>query len=76
MWDLVTKSTDCREGWHCDYLHTRFQFQGIQSRSACTDKTDKTMGFSVQSESVVELQLSRNVIRMKTSSENHKLSRD
>ena len=50
--------------------YTQFQFQRIQWWSAYSDKT---MGFSVRAESVVELQLSRNVIRMKTSIENPKL---
>ena len=53
--------------------YMQFQFQRIQWRSAYSDKT---MGFSVRVESVVELQLSRNVIRVKTSIENPKLPCD
>ena len=61
---------------NCDYgflSYTQFWFQRIQWWSACTDKT---MGFSVRAESVVELQLSCNVIHVKTSIENPKLPRD
>ena len=50
---------------NCNYgflSYTQFRFQWIQWRSACTDKT---MHFSVRAESVVELQLSRNVIHVK-----------
>ena len=41
--------------------YMQFRFQWIQWQSAYSDKT---MGFSVRAESVVELQLSHNVIRM------------
>ena len=51
----------------------QFRFQRIQWRSAYSDKT---MGFSVRVESVVELQLSHNVIHVKTSIKNPKLPRD
>ena len=51
----------------------QFRVQRIQWRSACTDKT---MGFSIRAESVVEFQLSHNVIHVKTSSENPKLLHD
>ena len=53
--------------------YMQFWFQQIQWRSAYSDKT---MGFSVRAESVVELQLSRNVIPVKTPIENPKLPRD
>ena len=51
----------------------QFQFQRIQWQSAYIDKT---MGFSVRVESVVELQLSHNVIHVKTFIENPMLPRD
>ena len=53
--------------------YTQFRFQRIQWWSAYSDKA---MGFSARVESVVELQLSRNVIRVKTSIKNPKLSCD
>ena len=78
--DLATKSTNSRKGWNLSqivtmgfYLTCNFGFSEFNGGVPCTDKT---MGFSVRAESVVELQLSRNVIRVKTSSENPKLSHD
>ena len=58
-------------GFYISY--TQFRFQRIQWWTAYNDKT---VGFSVRAESVVELQLSHNVIRVKTSIENPKLPRD
>ena len=57
-------------GFYISY--TQFRFQRIQWWTAYNDN----VGFSVRAESVVELQLARNVIRVKTSIENPKLPCD